>query len=184
MAVSINSTSQNANLQTPSSPHGANINRLTEEVASFISSGVSITASSRDSRFIPSISRVLGCTTNSQGSLVRIFLVKSQALQLLRDVAATAEIAIVFSKPSSHKTLQLKGKDAHQSAILDSDLILIEGSLKGFSDDIFSLGYSREFAQAFHHYSLTDLTAISFTPAAIYEQSPGPDAGKALEFSR
>ena len=143
---------------------------LSEEQAAFICSGLSITASSRDGRFIPSISRVLACA------------VKSQALQLLLDIKASAEIAVVFSQPSSHRTLQIKGKNTHQSDIQDGDIVLIDQCIRGFADNLASIGYPREFAHAFHHYSPDDVAAISFTPVALFEQSPGPDAGKALAF--
>ena len=155
---------------------------LSEEQAAFICSGLSITASSRDGRFIPSISRVLACAVNDSRNQLRIVVVKSQALQLLLDIKASTEIAVVFSQPSSHKTLQIKGKNTHQSDIQDGDIVLIDQCIRGFADNLASIGYPREFAHAFHHYSPDDVAAISFTPVALFEQSPGPDAGKALAF--
>ena len=164
-------------------PQSATGRKLSEEVDSFITSGVSITACARDSRLIPSISRILACTTQHQGALVRLFLVKSQALQLLRDIAANGEIAVVFSQPSSHKTLQVKGTHAHQTAVLDSELAVIETSCQSFADNVFLLGFDYKFSRAFQHYTPTDLTAIEFTLRAVFEQSPGPDAGCPIELN-
>ncbi len=158
--------------------------KLSEEMNSFITSGVSITACARDSRLIPSISRILACTTQHQGALVRLFLVKSQALQLLRDIAANGEIAVVFSQPSSHKTLQVKGTQAHQTAVLDCELAAIESGCQGFADNVFLLGFDYSFSRTFQHYTPADLTAIEFTLSAVFEQSPGPDAGRAIELNR
>jgi hypothetical protein len=165
---------------TAAAEHGSGL-KLSEHMNSFITSGVSIKASARDSRLIPSICRILACITQQQGALIRLFLVKSQALQLLRDIAANGQIAVVFSQPSSHKTLQIKGIHAHQTAVLDTDLAVIEACCKGFADSLFLLGVDYIFSSTFQHYTLAELTAIDFTPNALFEQSPGPDAGKAIE---
>jgi hypothetical protein len=124
---------------TAAAEHGSGL-KLSEHMNSFITSGVSIKTSARDSRLIPSICRILACITQQQGALIRLFLVKSQALQLLRDIAANGQIAVVFSQPSSHKTLQIKGIHAHQTAVLDTDLAVIEACCKGFADSLFLLG--------------------------------------------
>lgn len=163
---------------TPTAP-----NCLSSELAEFICSGISITASSRDGRFIPSISRVLACSINSQRTQLRIFLVKSQALQLLRDITSSGEIAVVFSQPSSHRTLQIKSTNAHPCSLEQRDIALIEASLRNFAEDLSLIDYPREFAHAFHHFTPDDLLVISFSPSALFEQSPGPDAGKAMEFA-
>lgn len=155
--------------------------KLSAQMNSFITSGLSITASARDSRLIPSICRILACTTHQQGALVRLFLVKSQALQLLRDIAANGRIAVVFNQPSSHRTLQIKGINAHETAVLDTDLAAITAGCKGFADNVLLLGFDYAFSRAFQHYTLPDLTAIDFTLSALFEQSPGPDAGKVIE---
>ncbi|HWV15444.1 MAG TPA: hypothetical protein VN030_08420 [Cellvibrio sp.] len=156
---------------------------LTEDHAAFISGGVSITASSRDNRLIPSISRVLACSVSADRSQIRIFLVRSQSLQLLRDLSQSRMLAAVFSLPSSHRTLQIKGADAEQTEVLAEDFAIVEKVTAAFADDLCLLGYSREFARAFQAYTRDDLVAIHFSPCALFEQSPGPDAGKALELA-
>ena len=52
--------------------------------------------------------------TSAMGREVTVYLRRSQSEQLLQDIAHTGEIAVVFSVPSTHQTLQLKARWATQ----------------------------------------------------------------------
>ena len=85
---------------------------LDEDNAAFVQSGVSIVAASRGEDLVPSIARVSGCRVSADRRAVSIYLPHSQALELVEDVRASGRIAVVFSRPSTHRTLQLKADDA------------------------------------------------------------------------
>ena len=77
-----------------------------------VAKGVSAIVASRDAALRPSIMRAVGSRISSDGREVTVYLRRSQSEQLLQDIAHTGEIAVVFSVPSTHQTLQLKARRA------------------------------------------------------------------------
>jgi len=154
---------------------------LSVEQIDFIQSGVSIAVASRDVRLVPSVSKAVGCRVAADGRQVTLLLDAGQSQQLLRDVADCGELAVVFCRPSSHRTLQLKGHDARQVPLADGDAELAERHRAAFADDLLPLGYALPFALATHGSRAERLRALSFTLSDLFEQTPGPNAGMRLE---
>src|ERR1051325_1067550 len=85
---------------------------LNEKWAKFVQAGVSIIASSCDVQNIPALARALGCRVSENRQKVTIFVSATQAQQLLHAIRATGSLAAVFSQPSTHISVQLKGNKA------------------------------------------------------------------------
>ena len=85
---------------------------LDAELAAFLESGVSIHAASRDAGCVAHLSRAIGCRVDADRRRVTLFLLASQSGAILADFRANGAIAAVFSLPTSHRTVQLKGRDA------------------------------------------------------------------------
>ncbi len=154
---------------------------LSDEQIQFIESGVSISLASRDVRRVPSVSKGVGCTVAGDRRQVRVLVDAAQAGQLLADVAASGALAVVFCLPSSHRTLQLKGRDAREVALAPGEREVAERHRQAFAEDLLPLGYALPFARATHGFQAERLRALSFTLSDLYEQTPGPNAGVRLE---
>jgi len=154
---------------------------LSPEQAEFICSGLSMTAAARDQRLVPSICRVLACQVNPARDQIRLFVVAAQAEALVRDIRLNGELAVVFARPSSHRALQIKGVNTLIEPFDSRDLPQLERSSSAFAEDIAPLGFMRDFWRAFHHHQLDELLTLVLNPVAIFEQTPGPNAGRALE---
>lgn len=151
---------------------------LTDDQAAFIQGGrISITAASRDARRLPSVVRAAACRLDAGGERMTLLLATRQAAQVLADVAATGAIAVVFSEPSTHRTLQFKGRDARLDSVRPDDLALACAHRDSFVEELLPLGYTREFARTIHSVPGDELSAVSFTVTEVYEQTPGPRAG-------
>ena len=85
---------------------------LTPDQIAFVTAGVSITAASRGRDNMPNLARATGCRVSPDGRRVTLFLAASQSGALLADIRDNGAVAVVFSEPSTHRTLQLKGDDA------------------------------------------------------------------------
>ena len=79
--------------------------------ADFMQSGVSISLGARDGSLRPSVTRGLGCRVLPDGE-VRVYVDASLSQDLLRDVAQTGQVAVVFSDIVRHRTLQVKAADS------------------------------------------------------------------------
>jgi len=154
---------------------------LRPEDADFIRSGVSLCVASRDVRHVPSLARALGCAVCDGGRTLRLLLVKSQCEALLRDLEKSGQIAVVFTRPSTHRSLQIKGSDARLETATPGDEQLAQACFEAFADDLLTIGFSRAFTGLYYQHEPSDLVAVIFTPDDVFMQTPGPNAGARLE---
>lgn len=154
--------------------------KLGDDVIGFFESGVSITAGSRDARCVPSMARVLGCRVLDDGCTLQFWMVSSQSAQLRLDCKTSDQLVAVFSQPSTHRTLQVKGDGVSEVAATPADRALIEEHIRGFGDEVAPLGFGRVFTQAFFDHAADDIIVLQCTARELFDQTPGPDAGRKL----
>jgi hypothetical protein len=153
---------------------------LDEEHAEFIQGGVSVIIATRNARLVADLARGCGCRVSRDRRLVTVLVDPDRAEALLQDIRANGMIAVVFSQPSTHRTIQLKGSDARRARVAAGDRAVVERTLAGWIEDLTSVGYTRELARAIHGGRPARLAAMAFTPEAAFQQTPGPAAGTRL----
>src|SRR5262249_36012579 len=154
---------------------------LDKDHAAFIQSGVSINAASSGAGNVPAVARALGCRLSPDRKRVTVFLAASRSAALLEAIAARGRIAVLFSQPTTHRTTQLKGSDAVRAGVEDGDWALIERCAHGFGADLAAAGYGGGLAGLLLDAELADVVAVSFSPSAAFNQTPGPGAGSPLK---
>jgi hypothetical protein len=140
---------------------------------------VSIIVGSRDARQRPHLMRAVGCRLSADRRRVTVLMPQGSGQAVLDDLCDNGQIAVVFSEPSSNRTLQLKGGDATVLPCEPGDAALAEAYLQGFVDEIGQLGFAAEVAHTMLRHC-DALMAVHFTVAAAFEQTPGPAAGEPL----
>lgn len=155
--------------------------RLPADLLAMIARGVSCIVGSRDEALRPSIMRAVGSQVTPDGAGITAYLSRSQSRQLLLDIASTGHLAVVFSEPASHRTVQLKARKATLRAATEADRPALDRYLASMEHEIGRVGYPVHMARAMLAYRLDDLVAITFTPELAFDQTPGPRAGRALE---
>lgn len=153
---------------------------LSPEHIAFVQSGVSMAAASRDRRHVPSLARAYGCRADADGRRLSVYVAPSQAAALIRDVEQCRMLAVVFSRPSSHETIQIKGSDAVVRPLGDGDWEQVQRLCAALLADIVQLGYDADGVRTMLSCAQEDMVALSFTPEAVFAQSPGPRAGERL----
>jgi hypothetical protein len=148
--------------------------------AHFIQGGVSIIVSSRDAANQPNLVRALGCRVARDLKRVTIVVASTQAESLLADIRNNARIAVVFTHPSTHRSLQLKGSDAAVVRTLVSDKDLVAAYCDAMVVELEKMGVSEAHTRVMLTHKAEDLVAIAFTPSSAFVQTPGPDAGAPL----
>lgn len=147
----------------------------------FMCGAVSMCAASCDSDGMPQLARGLGCRVAEDGSRVTVFVPKAKSLQLVRHAQANGALAVVFTQPSTHRTIQLKGRDACVVVPTADDEALVDAYRRAFVHEVSPLGFPEEMARALLASPPGELVGLSFTPTEAYTQTPGPNAGKRLE---
>jgi len=147
--------------------------------AAFIQGGVSVIVASRNDELVADVVRGCGCRVSRNRREVTVLVEPSQAGTLLDDIAANGMVAVVFSQPSTHRTIQLKGSDARLVPVTAADRAVAARHLRAWIDDLCRVGYGPEWADAVRGRP-ERLAAIRFTPSAAFQQTPGPGAGQRL----
>ena len=147
--------------------------------AEFIQGPVSVVVASRNAELVADAVRGCGCRVSRDRRQVTVLVEPGRAGSLLEDVATNGMIAVVFSQPSTHKTIQLKGTDARVVPVTAADRATAQRHLREWAEDLGRIGYTAPFSAALHGGS-GPLAAIRFTPTAAFQQTPGPDAGQPI----
>ena len=154
--------------------------RLDESHAAFIQGGVTVVVCSRNADLMPDVVRGCGCRVSRDRRRVTVLVEPERAGTVLADIAATGMIAVVFSQPSTHLTIQLKGTDAKLVRVTPAERAVADRHLQAWVDELCLIGYTPDFARAVRGRAEQGLAAIAFTPTAAFQQTPGPGAGQPL----
>ncbi|HEY8609549.1 MAG TPA: hypothetical protein VIM12_20725 [Noviherbaspirillum sp.] len=150
--------------------------------AAFLQDGVSMSIGGCGPGAAPTLARGVGCRVAPDRRQVTVFVSAAQAAPLLACIRANGMIAAVFSQPSTHRTVQIKGRDARLVPLAEGDQALLERYRKAFAADLAPLGFQEVQVQAL--VTCADVVAVAFTPAEAYVQTPGPNAGERLGNAR
>lgn len=148
--------------------------------AEFLTHHVSILVGSCSADREPSIVRAYGCRVAPDRRSLKVFLSVAQSRVLLDDLRAGAAVAVVFSRPTTHETLQLKGTHARLVPLDDGDRDLMRAYGRSFQEEIAVIGHRDRFANAVMAAVEEEAVGMEFTPNAAFEQTPGPSAGQPL----
>ena len=151
---------------------------LDEGLCAFGAGGVSIGSGTRDERLRPHAVRAIG-GRHVAGRIV-LFVPRLQGRLVLEDIAANGRIAVVFSQPSTHRTVQLKGRDARVVPFEPGDRSLAIAYRDALSADLQRIGYPPTLAVALLEGLDEGVDAVAFTPDEGYDATPGPRAGAPL----
>ena len=153
---------------------------LPADLVNMMARGVSVIVGSRDAGLRPSIMRAVGSRVEAGGQDVTVYLARRQSRQLVQDLAATGQIAVVFSEPSTHRSVQLKASRVEMRNAGDDDAPVLAAYLRSMEHEIQQVGFGPTVTRAMLAHRLEDVVAVRFTPEQAFDQTPGPRAGVAL----
>lgn len=152
---------------------------LAAEVTAFIEVQVVILVATRDDGHRPMIGRGSGARHDRASGLVHVLVSQSQWPLAVAQALPGQPIATTFVQPDNYRSFQIKG------------LITVSGPADGTAS-----AWSRHYVQAqlslMHRLGVTwlqlsstlsdrELWHITFTPTDIFEQTPGPGAGRRFQ---
>ena len=153
---------------------------LPPEYLALMARGVSVIVASANAARVPSLMRAVGSHVADGAREVTVYVSRSQAGPLLDDIAATGQVAVVFSSPASHQTLQLKSGRVSLRPMEVSDLPRLQRYRESMEQEVGAVGFPPVFTQAMLAHRIDDVVAIVFCPDQAFDQSPGPRAGTPL----
>lgn len=155
--------------------------QLSAEQAAFLQGplSINIAASGRDGW--PCVCRAQGCVVARNRGTVTVLLSARHGREVLDALDAGSGIAAVFSRPATHATLQLKADRATRVAPNAALRACNARYARDFASELVALGYGDGLAQGIIDLlSSGDLVALRFAPDIVFDQTPGPAAGRIL----
>jgi hypothetical protein len=150
------------------------------EHAAFLQGGISMCVSACSKDMVPTLARATGCRVSPERRRVTVFVSALQAAPVLECIRHNGSIAVVFSQPSTHRTVQLKGTDAVIEALSNDDPDMIARYCASFAQELAPLGFAAAPVLTLLDFPRDELVRLSFTPTAAFSQTPGPKAGEPL----
>jgi hypothetical protein len=145
-----------------------------EDLADFLSQGVSLVAVTRDDRMMVEISRCAGARMDARGR-VWVAVPLPEGKRTLVNIDTTGVIALSAALPSNYRTVQLKGIDAERAEWPELAQVALQHRAR-FAEVLAELG-TEWIVPALWSY---EFAAVVFTPREMFDQTPGPSAGLAL----
>jgi hypothetical protein len=123
---------------------------------------------------------VFGGRVSADSRSITVILSALQAGALLADLRANRRLAVAFCRPSTDQTLQIKALDAQVIALVRDDYDTLAAHTSKLVAEILPMGFPEAVVRPLFSCSPGDAVAVSFSPSAVFDQTPGPNAGARL----
>ena len=152
---------------------------LSTELAEFCESGISVVIAAATTTGMPIAGRGKACRIMPDGRM-RVFLAEAVNTPLLEAFDRGSPIAVTFSAPRNHRSIQVKAMSVRRVELEDGDLVEVARQVQLFEDDLVFVNYAQRFAAHYTNYRPEEVIAIEFSPKDAFVQTPGPGAGEQL----
>lgn len=150
---------------------------LTAELAAFCQSGLSIVVGTRDPDGRPVAARAIGCRIDGSGR-VRVLLAAASAPRVLAAICRDGAVAVTFTRPFDHRSIQLKAPRAEATTPDPGDGALAAAQGAALAATLVTAGYAPDLCAVY--VAFDTLAAFDFVPTEAFVQTPGPSAGSPL----
>lgn len=153
---------------------------LDETVRRFLDRSLSVNVATGDRDGRPLVARAVAARVSSNGERLTVLLDGRANTTLVGAVKETGRLAVVFTEPSTHRSIQIKD-DSTTIAIPTAEEVAVTGPyIDGFIAELAGMGFSEAFVRAVMAFDPADLVALHLNPAAVFDQTPGPKAGERI----
>lgn len=158
--------------------------RFHPDLLAFLQQGLSLYAASTDARGWPHVARAFAIRA-LPGAQLAFAMPAEPSAGLLAGIEDTRQVALVLCQPSTHYTVQLKGRDACVEPAQAEHWPELLRNREAFGREILPFGFGDTFTDAWFSVATHDATAfrtVRFTPCGAWNQTPGPGAGAPMEW--
>jgi len=154
---------------------------LTADQAAFLQGPVSMNVGAVGRDGWPCVCRAQGVLVARDRRALTVLLSSARGHAVLDALDAGNGISTVFSRPATHATLQLKASGATRTPLSAAHRAVNTRYAAMLGAELGTLGYSETLvAGLIEMLTSDDLVALRLTPEIIFDQTPGPAAGRVL----
>jgi hypothetical protein len=151
---------------------------IPERLVAFVHGPVVSWVGTRDARLRPAVTWVFGARVSAGKDEITVFIPDIEAEQVKRNAEHNGQIAFTVADGISHESYQFKGKLVELRTTSEEERAVQDIHRSKM------MSYMRMFPKPlFEGYRLYPSTALTFRVEQVFNQTPGPDAGKMLDLS-
>jgi|EndMetStandDraft_8_1072994.scaffolds.fasta_scaffold166881_2 hypothetical protein len=147
------------------------------ELAAFLQEGIAIQLGTRNERLEPNGVRVVSVAVDPDGRHIVAYVPDAAVAQVLPDLQSNGQAALVFARPPDERACQLKGTFTNARPATAAERAGVEAQWDRWLDRLASIGVARATLEPWITWPCT---AIRLRVTAIFDQTPGPNAGAPL----
>lgn len=150
---------------------------ISPELQQYLESGISILVGSRDARMLPACMRAFGARVDAGGRELSVFLPDATNRATLANLRDNSRIAVCFSRPQDHRSLQLKGPVLQLRPAADGERGLVTRYCEALAATLAFVGLPPATTLRMAHWPCH---AVRLAVEQVFVQTPGPSAGEPL----
>lgn len=147
------------------------------ELATFLQEGIAIQLGTRNAALQPNGVRVVAVSVEADGSHVVAYVPQAAAHHVLPDLEANGQAALVFARPPDERACQVKATFTGSRPANDAERERVQAQWERWVDRLAMIGVSR---RTLEPWTSWPCVAIRLRVTAIFNQTPGPNAGAQL----
>ena len=151
---------------------------LDPAVVEFIQGGVAVGVATRDDDLRPEFARGWGPEVSVDRRAVRLCVSAPEGSLVRANLQRNGAVAVGFSPPTIARAVQVKGVATGVSEPDEADLERVERHVRAFVAEAERIGAPPELSRRM--FVGTGLAAIQFSIDDVFDQTPGPTAGRRL----
>src|SRR4051812_29894624 len=150
---------------------------IDRELAAFLQEGVGIHIATRNAALQPNGARAIAVTVEPDGEHFVVYVARAAAARVLPDLQANGQAAIGFGRPIDDRACQVKGVFTGVRDATEDERAKVLEQWDGFLGSLETIGIPRAVLKTWVTWPAV---AIRLRANALFNQTPGPDAGAPL----
>ena len=151
---------------------------IPDSIVHFLETGVSVMVGTRNASLMPECTRAWGIQVAPDRHAVTIFLSEIFASETIDNLRANGMIAVTCTRPTDHITCQLKGRVTAITPMTRTGRDHCRQWHHDFTAELKAVGVPPELPEA---WIVEPTVAVEFAVSAVFDQTPGPGAGRKME---
>jgi hypothetical protein len=151
---------------------------LDPAVVEFVQGGVAVGVATRDDNLRPEFARGWGPEVSADGRSLTVCVSAPEGSWMRANLERNGAVAVGFSPPTIARAVQLKGVATRVGEPEAADLERVERHVRSFVAECERIGAPAELSERM--FVRAGLVAVEFSIDEVFDQTPGPTAGRRL----
>jgi hypothetical protein len=150
---------------------------LDQNLAEFLQQGLAIHIGTRNQKLEPNGCRVTAVRVEDEGRSLIAYLPKAATPEVLQDLRANGQAAVSFARPVDDRAVQIKGVFESVKDADPAEQQFVVAQWEAFLKQLDMIGLPGVSTRT---WQMWPCVAVRIRITALFNQTPGPDAGATL----